>query len=386
MANKLASDTLVSLREFNKANGLDWDFGDNWNNQGTEFETYVNHYLFPKINETNLLNVDLGNRFDWLAKEIEFISQFTEEYVFLDSVPINLDLDQEATLFLEREYPKMASKLYGNGVIKKTKFTLNNNSVRLNFNTLADAIAYALGVYKKRISDINVFEELEIKGMLVDYSLKHTQDRRIVGSIDELVTTTYEALLNLQNNSHLYNETSKASGGTIGRYTTRTDLTNTVILTSDKVKTYMLDTKIGNTFNAEGLDITKHIISFADLGGNYQLTKDVTITEQETVNLFKAFGDYQTKIGTTILKNSVLTFDVSNLKEFKGNIFEIKPKSDLYAYVFDVDKIRYQRNTKGMIQKPFENPEFGETTHWIHYYTRKLVSPFYNNILITGAK
>lgn len=386
MANKLGNDTIVSLREFNKANGLSWDFGDNWNNQGTEFETYVNHYLFPKINETALLNVDLGNRFDWLAKEIEFISQFTEEYVFLDSIPINLDLDQEKTLFLEREYPKMASKLYGNGVIKKTKFTLNNNSTRLNFNTLAEAIGYALGVYKKRISDINVYEELELKGMLVDYSLNQTKDRRIVGSMDELVTTTYEGLLNLQNNSHLYNETNKASGGTIGRYTTRTDLSNVVILTSDKVKTYMLDTKIGNTFNAQGLDITKHIISFADLGGNYRLTDDVEVKEQETVNIMRAFGDYQTKIGTKILKDSVITFDISELKEFKGKYIEIKPQTDLYAYVFDINKLRYQRNTKGMLQKPFENPEFGETTHWLHYYTRKLVSPFYNNILITGTK
>lgn len=40
---------------------------------------------------------------------------------------------------LKRNYPKMATKLYGQGVLKKTKFTLNNNDTRHNFLTLGDA-------------------------------------------------------------------------------------------------------------------------------------------------------------------------------------------------------------------------------------------------------
>ncbi len=54
---------------------------------------------------------------------------------------------------------------------KKQKFTLNDNDNRLNWQTLGDAISYAVRVYRKRISDINVSEESEIKAMLVDYAL-----------------------------------------------------------------------------------------------------------------------------------------------------------------------------------------------------------------------
>src|SRR5690606_41533819 len=75
-----------------------------------------------------------------------------------------------------------ALPIYGQGVLKKTKFTLNNNDVRHNFLTLGDATRYALGVYKKRISDINVSEELEIKGTILDYAINHVKDVREVRS------------------------------------------------------------------------------------------------------------------------------------------------------------------------------------------------------------
>src|SRR5690625_6179540 len=139
---------------------------------------------------------------------------------------------------LKRNYPQIATKLYSQGVLKKTKFTLNNNDVRHNFLTLADATAYALGVYKKRISDINVSEELEIKGTLLDYALNHVEEKRTVASLDELFTKAFESILNIQNNSSKYNEAHKASGGALGRYTTVSRLEDTVILTNDLVKTY----------------------------------------------------------------------------------------------------------------------------------------------------
>ncbi len=72
---------------------------------------------------------------------------------------------------LKRNYPKMATRLYGQGVHKKQKFTLNDNENRLNWQTLGDAIKYAVAVYRKKITDINVDEEKEIRAMLVDYGL-----------------------------------------------------------------------------------------------------------------------------------------------------------------------------------------------------------------------
>ena len=88
MADTLAKAVRSSLITHNSETGHAWTFGTNWDNQGTQFETYVNKYLFPKLNETLIIESILGNRFNWLAKETDFIGQYSEEYVILDSVPI----------------------------------------------------------------------------------------------------------------------------------------------------------------------------------------------------------------------------------------------------------------------------------------------------------
>jgi len=380
----VSKQTASALRDFNSAHNTSWDWGTNWTNVNTMFETFVNKYLFPKIDETALVNVALGNRFDWLAKEKDFIGQYSEEYVIMDTVPVNMNLSKNEELMLKRNYPKMATKLYGHGVLKKTKFTLNNNDVRFNFLTLKDATQYALGVYRKRISDINVVEEKEIKGMMVDYALNQTKDQRTVASRDELFTAVFEGILNIQNNSDRYNEADTASGGAIGRYTTVSKLDNVLILTNDAMKTYLLDTKLANTYQVEGLDLSDRIISFDDLGGNWKTTADVTISEQATVDHFKAMGDYQIEVGDLVPEESVITFDVSGLTEFTENVEEIVPDSDLFAYVFDANKLRYRRNTKDMLKQPFNNPEFDEVTYWLHYYSFKSMSPFFNSLLVSG--
>lgn len=385
MANPLTLPTISALKQYNHDHSSAWDFGTNWSSVATGFETFINKYLFPKINETVMLNVALGNRFEWLAKEVDFVSQYSEEYVIMDTVPINMNLSKNEELMLKRNYPQMATKLYGQAVLKKTKFTLNNNDVRHNFLTLADATRYALGVYKKRISDINVSEELEVKGTLLDYALNHAKDTRTVASREELFTEVFEGILNIQNNSSKYNEADTASGGAIGRYTTVSSLKDVVILTSDAMKTFLLDTKLASTYQVEGLDLSDRIISFDDLGGLWKVTADVTIAEQATVNKFRTMGDYQIEIGDLIPEGAVLTFDVSDLTEFTASIEEVKPTSDLFAYIFDVKKLRYRRNTKGMLKPAFYNGEFDEVTYWLHYSSFKSMSPFYNSILITGA-
>lgn len=385
MANNITKATVKALDDFNAQNGTAWNFGTNWNAVDTKFENFVNNYLFPKINETDLVNTDLGNRFDFMAEETDFIAQYNEEYVIMDAVPTAMDLTKSAKLMLERNYPKMATRLYGSGILKKQKFTLNDNDVRLNFLTLADGVKYALAVFKKRISDINVMEEMEIKAMLVDYSLNHTADKRVVGNEQELATKLFEALLNLQNNSAKYNETFKASGGAIGRYTTTTDADKVAILTTDRIKTYLLDTKIANTFNAQGIDLTNRIISFDDLGGVFRLTEDVTVTNAETIEHMEAYGDYQIEKDEIIPAGTVFTYDISELTNFKGKVEEIKPENDLYAFLFDMRKVRYKRYTRNMVKPSFYNGEFDETTYWIHYYSSKNISPFFNNSVIVGG-
>ncbi|QXN76719.1 capsid and scaffold protein [Staphylococcus phage SeAlphi] len=383
----IADSTKASLQDFNHDYGKKWTFGENWSNVNTMFETYVNKYLFPKINETLLIDIALGNRFNWLAKEQDFIGQYSEEYVIMDTIPIEMNLSKSEELMLKRNYPQMATRLYGSGIVKKQKFTLNNNDVRFNFQTLGDATNYALGVLRKKISDINVQEEKEIRAMMVDYAINQLQDsnRRTASSKEDLTERVFEAILNMQNNSAKYNEVHKASGGSVGQYTTVSKLSDIAILTTDSLKSYLLDTKIANTFQMAGIDFTDHIISFDDLGGVYKTTKDVTLANEDTINYLRAFGDYQAMIGDVIPTGSVFTFNVSDLKEFKGNIEEIKPQGELFAFIFDINALKYKRNTKGMLKEPFYNGEFDEVTHWIHYYSFKAMSPFFNKILITEA-
>lgn len=381
----IADSTKASLQDFNHDYGKQWTFGENWSNVNTMFETYVNKYLFPKINETLLIDIALGNRFNWLAKEQDFIGQYSEEYVIMDTIPIEMNLSKSAELMLKRNYPQMATRLYGSGIVKKQKFTLNNNDVRFNFQTLGDATNYALGVLRKKISDINVQEEKEIRAMMVDYAINQLQDsnRRTASSKEDLTERVFEAILNMQNNSAKYNEVHKASGGKLGQYTTVSKLKDIAILTTDSLKSYLLDTKIANTFQMAGIDFTDHVISFDDLGGVYKTTKDVTLANEDTINYLRAFGDYQAMIGDVIPMGSVFTFNVFDLKEFNGNIEEIKPDGELFAFIFDVNALKYKRNTKGMLKEPFYNGEYDEMTYWIHYYSFKAMSPFFNKILIT---
>lgn len=379
----IAQATQSAILQFNNDTQNSWSFGANWNNQGTSFETFVNNYLFPKLNETLIVETVNGNRFDFLAKEVDFIGQYSEEYVILDSVPISMDLTKSAELMLKRNYPRMASKIYQQGILKKVKFTLNNNDSRLNFATIGDAIKYAISVYKKKISDINVAEEAEYKAMLLDYSLNFTVDKRTVSSMQGLFQELSKAILNLQNNSAKHNETATASGGAIGRYTTTSKLNDLLIVTTDEAKAYLLDTKLANTFQVAGIDLSSKIISFDDLGGTYKTKKDIKVTKKIKEGL-EAMGDYQVEIDDTIPQATIFTFDVTKLFD-TADIEEIKPTGEFFAMLFDVRGLRYKRCTKGMLKEPFYNGEFDETTHWIHYYSMKAISPFYNKVVITTA-
>ena len=105
MVNGITKASKQALIEFNKANGSAWTFGGNLTTNKTEFETFVNKFLFPKLAETELVSEILGNRFQRFAVEQDFIGQYSEEYVILDSVPVDMNLSKKEELFLKRNYP-----------------------------------------------------------------------------------------------------------------------------------------------------------------------------------------------------------------------------------------------------------------------------------------
>ena len=388
-ANLLAADVKTALDNYNHEFGEAWTLGQNWTSVGTQFETFINKFLFPKLNETRLIQVALGNSFDWLAQEVDFVGQYSEEYVIKDTIPTNMDLSKDEMLMLKRNYPDMITKLYGPGIVRKVKFTLNNNDVRQNWLTLKDGVKYAIAVYKKKISDINVDEERQIKGMLVDYAENQLdKDSQVfeVADMEEMFKKIAVEMMNLQTNQDKYNEADKASGGAIGRYTTVSDMSKLMILTTTEIKARLIDSKLANTYHINGIDFSDRIIAFPDLGGVFRATEDISVTEA-VVTALKALGDYQVTTNSTIPKGSVVTFDVTKyLPSVADKFEEIKPSNDLWAMILDVDSIVYNRFTKGMLKAPFYNPEFDEVTYWIHYYSMKAISPFYNKVLIKGVE
>lgn len=382
-ASKLADVSLKALKSYNKTYGKAWDFGANYSSEGTGLEVFFNNELFPKIRETEDVVQDLGNRFNRFYVEVPLIAQLSETYTIADSVPIDINLNKNGLNMLEHHYRKIITKLYGNGEIRKTKFTINNNDMRQRFMTLGDMTKFALRLYQKSISDINLKEEQEVKGMMIDYALNYTKEKRTVTNMKELIKAVNLALLNLQNNSHKYNEADTASGGNVARYTTVSKLNDLYILTTDEVKEELLNTVIANTYNVQGLDISSHIISFDDLGGVYRLTEDVTLTAS-SLPILNYYGDYESAVGDVLLEGTTFTFDVTSLSDFQGKIEEVKPTTDLFAFVFDIRSLRLRRNTQNMLQPSFYNPENGNTNYWLHYYQQKNISPFYNKIVITG--
>lgn len=382
MVNGITKASKQALIEFNKTNGTAWTFGGNLTTNKTEFETFINKFLFPKLAETELVSEILGNRFQRFAVEQDFIGQYSEEYVILDSVPVDMNLSKKEELFLKRNYPLIASKIYGNSWFRKVKFTLNDNDVRQNFVTLADATKYAIGVLKKKISDINITEEAEFKAMLIEYALNVAKEKRTASTKEEVIKKLSLAILNMQNNSDKYNETSTASGGALGRYTTVSSIDDLLIITSDEIKADLLNTQIATSYNIQGLDITNKIISFNDLGGVYKLKEDFTLSTNEQITKLSAMGDYQSEKGDVIEAGTIFTFDVTSIFG-TDKVQEIKPTTENFALVLDKRAIRYKQYTKDMIVN-FFNPEFKEWNYWLHYYSFKSISPFYNKIVIGG--
>lgn len=382
-----------AITGFNVENGKQWSFGTNWNAGGSDFETFTNKYLFPKLNETAIVNVALGNRFDWLAVETDFIGQYSEEYVILDTVPTELALDKSTTLMLERNYPKIATKLYGSGIVRKMKFTLNDNIARQQFATIGDAVSYAVNVYKKQISMINVVEEFELKSMIMDYAINQVADKRSTDA-NNYIDDLYTAILNLQNNSFKHNEASTASGGSVSTFTTQSQLKDLIIVTTDRQKVKILNSFIAQSFNTAGLDLTDHIVSFQELGGAYKVKARLAVNGTAVVQALKNAGLYDFKEGDAFEIGDVIA--IPNFKEIMKNqagvsdtsfsqwFTEIAPEKDddLFTVILDARALRYKRYTKNMLKQPFYNGEFDEVTYWIHYYSMKSISPFYNKVVL----
>lgn len=95
-------------------------------------------------------------------------------------------------------------------------------------------------------------------------------------------------------------------------------------------------------------------------------------------------GDYQVREGDVFNKGVVFTFDVTQASSF-SKAKEIKPESKDFAMLLDIRGIYYKRNTSKLLPTYFYNNEMDEYTYWMHYYSFKAISPFYNKVCVEVA-
>lgn len=375
----LAETLHSTLKDYNIENGSQWTFGSNWTTENKKtVETYINNYLFPKINETFNANVSLGDPFQWLTEEMDFIGQYDEEYSFLDTIPEDLSLDKGAENLLRNNFMEIATKLYGAGRLRKVSFSLADYQSRFGFKTFGDVTAFALRQRQKKLEDITFNEIREKIATLVDYSNNHVHDTRQVSSFEGFMSELNKAVLDLQEPYYTHNEVSEASNGALARLTTQTTLDKIVIFTSNDVAEKILSSYIANSFNIKGIDLTKQIISFQTLGGAWKLKQDVKVTASILKEL-NSVGIEDVEIGALLGKGEVFTYELPSLKD---NLEEIVPDSENFALVADVRGIRFKQYTKNMIQEPFKNPATGTVKYYMHYSSSKRISPFYNKVCI----
>lgn len=240
---------------------------------------------------------------------------------------------------------------------------------------------------------INIAEEQEIKSMIMDYALNQVADKRDTDA-DNYIDDLYTAMLNLQNNSPKHNEANKASGGSLSTFTTQSQLKDLLIVTTDRQKVKILNSFIAQSFNTAGLDLTDHIISFEDLGGAYKVKANLTMTDSKVIKLLQQEGLYDFKSGDMFTAGDLIaipkfkeimlqhpTISESNFANWFTAI-EAPTDDELFTVILDARALRYKRYTKNMLKQPFYNGEFDEVTYWIHYYSMKSISPFYNKVVL----
>lgn len=359
--------------------------GINWSNIGQElFETYINKYLFPKINSTSLIRVVMNDRFAPYTVDTDVIGQFFEEYIFTDIVPTQLKLDNDEMMNLRRNYAQMRTKLYREGNYFKYKFTANDNDFRLNWSTFDDAIKALAGIYNNMIDSFNIWCEKSKKATIIDYALHFVKSREKVDSMEALVKSININMLDMQDKTTDYNEADTASGNPLTEKTMSSNLEDILIITDTKTKEYMLNSIIANTFANTGLDLSNHIMSFKTLGGTWITTDNVVISDPNTISKFTAMGMWEPRNGggLHIPKGSIFTFDVSKLTEFADKAEEYKPKSDYFAFMIDTNGLRFRQNTKGMAKKPIYLQDTDEWQHMFMFYAMFAISPFAQKHLV----
>lgn len=380
----VATGVVEALNEFNQSYGKQWKATAPWTGDvAIHFTNFLNNNLFPKLASTHFHEAILGDAWSFATKNDPNVASYDEEYAFTDVIPRNLNMSKANTTLFRRNYKTIMTNLYGVGNYRLLSFSLESNYTRRNFATIADACAYALGAYKHCIQMINIDEERQKTAMIVDYANQHVRVKQNATSLEDMAHKLNLLLMNMTSNSDLYNEACEMTGNQKMRYTTTTDMSNLMILTTTDVKEYMLGTLLANTYQTKGIDITNMIMAFPTLEYAWEATTDIKLTAEQVAEL-RLFGDEDTDTGDIMPEGSIITLNPNEfLPTLKDNFKPIKPEGSTWAMVFDVRCLKFARFTDGMVEPPFINPGVKEYKYYMHYYHRNNISPFYNKAVVT---
>lgn len=367
-----------ALAEWNsQGNTSAWSLGDSYDpSKVKEYNNFFKGFLFPKVAETIARKTSGYNHFQDLVIEDTRTSLINEEYAVLDTVPTFTNFTQDDVHILNSNFPRIGTRVFTKGVWRKFKITINLLTAPRSFHTFADVVEYYLEVIESRIKMLNVIEEKETIGLLVDYS-NTVKENMVSTSISDTVRKISLAVDNLQNNNQ-YNEVTSVMGEGY-ELTDASLLKDILIVTSTAVKAELRDSVLAQNFHNEGIDLSNQIRAFSDLGGVWKVTKDITLNQTQQ-SYVQSKGLYNFDKDNNVLKaGTIITFPIAGQE---SNMEEIKPPSDNFAIVLDKRGLVLKQDTSYLKAPEFTNGETMNVNIYMHYASSKYLSIFTPKVVI----
>lgn len=379
----------ASLKQFNTSYGRSYTLTTPWTpTVAFDFTNYLANNFFPALSETKFHRNQLGDAFRFVTTNDDNIGAYAQEYAFLDMIPQDLDSSKVTNIFVDN-YKKTMVNVIGSGTYRRMSFTVNPMYTRRVFSTLGEVLAYVVEQYTHCISMINLDEERRKLGTLVNYAnTAITKEDQVIEAKDlnDMVSKINLTMMNMQSQTDVYNEATQMLGATASRYTIKTDKSDLMILTTNKVKNYITNSLYPNTWDKEGIDISNMFMTFPKLGMAWKSTEEFQLTE-EMIPQLRALGDDQSESGDLVLKDTMITIDPQKFAPTLADKFTlIEPDTEDWALLIDAKAIKFSEFTDGMARPPFVNEGVQTSKYYLHYYTRKYISPFYNKAIIKIPK
>jgi hypothetical protein len=408
MATKLSNKTLQAINltmsniNANNTSQGQITLGSNFSATGINIDSFLMDNFFPTLFATYNVTRKLNDRWTNATKSIsENRGAYTQEYVFADAMNVGLKFTDRGRIQFERNVPQTLTKIYGAGYYMHRVWTFDNTQIRQNMSTFAELLTYYGTAVEKILSDTAMQNEYVKTASILQYQPYAKDVTNTVTDDDSFVKAIYEKTLAMLEKSAAHNEASAAQKMVTNpalalRYTSMSDLEDIYILTSTKTKALLLNSYIANTFNAAGIDLLSHVISYDSFDIAVQLTDDVTLTADDVAAIKVLYQDIQPQIGDVVYKDSIFTFDTASMLQvpsFAGKLQTLSPfvadggtlAKDYFAAILDVNALNFLVDFQNMFGEPQKIGGGIATQHFLNYYQNNYISVFENKAYITDG-